>query len=57
MTIRFKNVEYWYVKGTPGNVLETLNRSIGQYKRNYHRIKIGITGRNPQSRYNDISRI
>lgn len=56
MTIRFKNVEYWYVKGSPGNVLKTLNRSIGQYKRNYRTIKIGITGRNPQSRFDEHKR-
>ena len=51
-----KVVEYLYVQGSPGIVLETLNRSIGQYKRNYRTIKIGITGREPQSRYNEHQR-
>jgi hypothetical protein len=56
MTIQFKEVEYWYIKGFPSNVLEALNRSIGQYKRNYRSIKIGITGRVPQSRFNEHQR-
>ncbi len=48
-----KTVEYNEVSGSPNNVIETLNRKIGQYKANYTKIKIGITGRNPQHRFNE----
>lgn len=36
--------------GFPSNVVESLNRSIGQYKRNYNHLKVGITGRPPEER-------
>lgn len=39
--------------GHPSNVLETLNRKIGQFKRNYNSLKVGITGRNPQERFDE----
>lgn len=48
-----KNVEYNEITGHPSSVFESLNRSIGQYKRNHTSIKVGITGRNPQYRFNE----
>jgi hypothetical protein len=56
MAIQFKEVEYWFITGSPNDVIAPLNRTIGQFKRNYRKIKIGITGRNPQSRYNEHQR-
>jgi hypothetical protein len=48
-----KIVEYNEVSGSLNNVIETLNRKIGQYKANHTKIKIGITGRDPQQRFNE----
>lgn len=50
---QIKEVEYVNVEtGTPTNVYDTLNRKISAYKSRYS-IKIGITGRNPQQRFNE----
>lgn len=48
-----KEVEYNYVTGYPKQVFETLNRQIGDYSFFNEEIKIGITGRNPQVRFNE----
>ncbi len=48
-----KIVEYNEITGYPINVIETLNRAIGQYKRNNKQIKVGITGRDPQKRFDE----
>lgn len=45
--------DYW--TGTVKQVLESLNRSIGQYHRNYRKVKIGVTN-NPERRKNEHSR-
>ena len=49
-------VEYKYWTGHITDVLESLNRSIGQYKSHYSTVKIGITGRDPQIRFNEHKR-
>lgn len=46
-------VEYNLITGHINEVIESLNRTIGQYKRNYKQVKIGITGRDPQERFNE----
>ncbi|MES2386797.1 MAG: hypothetical protein V4543_02245 [Bacteroidota bacterium] len=48
-----KIVEYSIITGRPVEVFESINRSLGQYKRNNSRYKIGITGRHPQSRFDE----
>ena len=45
-------VEYNYTTGFPQHVYAELNRKIGQYKRNHTHVKIGITGQDPQVRFN-----
>lgn len=47
-----KEVEYNLITGHINEVIESLNRAIGQYKRNY-KVKIGITGRAPQKRFDE----
>ncbi len=46
-------VEYNYITGVISVVLPNIKRSLGQYIRNYEEVKIGITGRNPQIRFNE----
>jgi hypothetical protein len=48
-----KEIEFCCFTGSPKGVIDSLNRSIGQYKRRYSQVKVGITGRNPQSRFNE----
>lgn len=48
-----KKVEINCISGSPSNVLSSLNLSIGQFKRYYKDVKVGITGRNPQIRFNE----
>jgi len=48
-----KEVEYDYITGSPNTVIESLNRSLGQFKRGNSQVKVGITGRNPQVRFNE----
>lgn len=47
------HVEYDYFTGRVEEVIESLNRSIGQYVRNNKKVKVGITGRNPQKRLDE----
>jgi hypothetical protein len=42
-------LDYNYWTGTDNHVLESLNRSMGQYTRRYKKVKIGITN-NPEKR-------
>lgn len=53
MTTQNKYIEFKPHTGAPGNAIETLNRAIGQYIRNYRLVKIGITGRDPQIRFDE----
>ena len=46
--------DYW--TGGLNQVLESLNRSIGQYHRHYRKVKIGVTN-NPERRKREHSRI
>lgn len=46
-------VEYKEVKGHPSTVIKTLNKKIGQYKTNHTKVKVGITGRSPQERFDE----
>lgn len=46
-----------FLTGYPSNVVSSLNRRIGQYKRNYNYLKVGITGRPPTDRWNEHVRI
>ena len=39
--------------GHPADVCESLNRAIGQYKARYSKLKIGITGREPNLRFQE----
>ena len=48
-----KQVEFNEITGSPNEVIETLNRKIGRYKSSNRKIKIGITGRDPQTRFNE----
>ena len=41
------------VTGHPSLVIRVLNAKIGQYKRRYTYVKIGITGRPPQIRFKE----
>lgn len=46
-------VQYNAVTGHPSQILESLNRTIGQYKWRYSEVKVGITGRNPEARFRE----
>jgi hypothetical protein len=48
-----KEVEYNLITGHINEVIESLCRTVGQYKRNNTTVKIGITGRDPQIRFNE----
>ena len=48
-----KKVEHNPTTGHINEVIESLNRKVGQYKRYNTAIKIGITGRDPQQRFNE----
>lgn len=48
-----KIVELSYITGTPSGVVEHLKRSISLYLTRYNCVKIGITGRNPQTRFEE----
>jgi hypothetical protein len=45
------NIEENYETGRPNEVFAILNHKIGQYKRNYKFVKIGITGQIPEERF------
>lgn len=51
-----KQVVFDEITGSPNTVIETLNRKIGQYKSSNRTVKIGITGREPQKRFNEYLR-
>lgn len=42
---------YNLITGHPNQVIPSLNKSIGQYKRHYRFLKIGITGQTPDERF------
>lgn len=46
-------VEFNEVTGHPSSVYETLNRKISAYKIHHSFLKVGITGRDPQTRFNE----
>ena len=46
-------VEYNYITGHPSNVYDTLTRKIRAYKGFHEYVKVGITGRDPQIRFNE----
>lgn len=46
-------VEFNEITGHPNSVYETLNRKISAYKANHTILKVGITGRNPQTRFDE----
>jgi hypothetical protein len=48
-----KKVEWNEITGIPSTILESLNRSLGQYIGRYKTVKVGITGRDPQQRFNE----
>ena len=48
-----KKVEYSLIKGNIIDVLPTLERSIKIFEKKYVSVKVGITGRNPQERFNE----
>ena len=50
----FQISSYNYLTGKIDWVFESLNRSVGQYKRSYRYVKIGITN-NPERRKNEHS--
>jgi hypothetical protein len=53
MFINKKKVEIKCISGSPRNVVSSLKLTIGQFKRYYKDVKVGITGRNPQLRFNE----
>ena len=44
-------VVYNLITGHPNQIIPSLNKSIGQYKRNHRFLKIGITGQTPIDRF------
>jgi|SRR5215213_6210423 len=48
-------IEYNFLTGQPSDVISSLNRSLGQYKRNYSKMKVGITGRSAEERFYEHS--
>jgi hypothetical protein len=48
-----KKVEFDYWTGCPNDVIGSINRAISQYLIYYKKVKVGITGRNPQERFNE----
>lgn len=51
-----KKVEFDYWTGCPANVIDNINRAISQYLRYYKDVKVGITGRDPQNRFDEHQR-
>ena len=47
--------QYYYETGQPKNIIESLNRSIGQYRRYYDYVKVGITS-DPERRFSEHKR-
>lgn len=48
-----KKVEYNMITGSVLNVLPSLERSVLYFESRYMSVKVGITGRNPQERFNE----
>lgn len=48
-----KKVEYNFVTGFVGDVLLSMERSYKVFKSRYRHVKVGITGRDLQERFND----
>jgi len=48
-----KQVEYNYITGQPKDVLPHLKSSVGLYLTFNSEVKVGITGRDPQDRFNE----
>jgi hypothetical protein len=48
-----KEVKYNELTGHINEVIDTLIGSLGQYISNYKFVKVGITGREPQERFNE----
>ena len=46
-------VEYNALSGHPNTVWDSLNRKVSAYKGANKFVKVGITGRNPQQRFNE----
>ena len=55
MQLEQKSLEYYYETGWPDNIIETLNRSMGQYQRYYKYVKVGITS-DPERRFGEHKR-
>lgn len=48
-----KEVKYKFVTGFPGNAYSSVVRRVSQYERHCYHMKIGITGRDPQYRFEE----
>ena len=48
-----EKVEFDYWTGCPNDVIESINRAISRYLLYYKNVKVGITGRDPQMRFNE----
>lgn len=48
-----KKVEYSYITGSILSVLPSLERSIRIFEKKYRTVKVGVTGRDPQIRFNE----
>ncbi len=48
-----KKVEYSIISGFPIDVIPTIKHSLLCFMSKYKDVKIGITGRNPQDRFNE----
>lgn len=48
-----KTVEFNYITGQPSSVLLHLKISVGLFLAFNSEVKVGITGRNPQERFNE----
>ena len=48
-----KKVEYSMITGNVLDLLPSLERSVLNYESRYISVKVGITGRNPQERFNE----
>ena len=48
-----KKVEYNMITGNMLNVIPSLERSVKIFESKYHSVKVGITGRDPQERFNE----
>ena len=49
----FKEIKHKELTGSPSEVFNSINRSLGHYKTWYKYVKIGITGRPPENRFKE----